>query len=992
MSGAEIAASVLLTPIFEEILKRSITIGEAHKRNRRYKIDDKEKNIFRNFDVAHLETKVETLTLYADLPPGVSLRDIESALTTPEVRGNVKELIAGVIADANPQTIEGIGELFAINLTRSIGANCLDSSDLPAKVFNLLLNACRDVVDRIQHSDPELYSGLKQSGQLMLILSNLQSIERHIKCGLRTYRDPEVIAQHTEFDATYRAQLIQSHDYLEPPDFETKRKIPFDKLYVSPTFVPWAHETRTRTRVNVDALSSMIDRTVVLGDPGGGKSTVSKYLTCKAARSQVNSTIPFLVILRNLPPTSRSTETIVDHIENRMKSYYQCSPPTDYVEHAMLSGRALVIFDGLDELLDVADRRDITERVELFSNRYPLARVLVTSRKVGYDQARLDPSIFARYDLAGFSNANVAIYASKWFALVDSLSDEEGNNLASSFLKESINVPDLRRNPLMLALMCIIYRGEGFIPKNRPAVYERCANLLFEKWDSSRKIQPKLRAADFVDAAMKHLAYWMLTSNEENEGVLESSLVNECATMLRDNFANDQEATIAATEFVTFCRGRAWVFSDAGSTADGELLYKFTHRTFMEYFAAFHLTKIRETAQQLGRALLPKVSNQEWDVTAQLAVQIFDKSRLNGAERIFNYFILNRTKRSLFRRINITSFIVRCMSFIPVSYAFIEVIVRRVVDELHELASGTAPESVSLRGIPIASLPALLAVRTESVAAVASLLSAEIERLMSTDEAGRAAARFLIAELVDTWRYPNSSGALPTASSQEWDEWSVSEFSKWKSQLLTNRDDNPLYWFIAEDLQLITVSELKVKILESYKVRLPLDFAFVQGRSDMFSLMSYGPLVELVSFALDREEEDRSNKEIHRIEMLTNAVEALSAPPFITYPGNPLPPQIFDLDIADRYLNLPPRHQWLVTVFALISWETYEKHGALIDDSLADMYPKPIRDYLLARRAVIQEKQTDAEIIDVSNYPENQRALVADWAAGKVDLVSRIEK
>ncbi len=31
--------------------------------------------------------------------------------------------------------------------------------------------------------------------------------------------------------------------------------------------------------------------------------------------------------------------------------------------------------------------------------------------------------------------------------------------------------------------MCDIYRGEGYIPKNRPEVYEKCSELLLKKWD-----------------------------------------------------------------------------------------------------------------------------------------------------------------------------------------------------------------------------------------------------------------------------------------------------------------------------------------------------------------------------------------------------------------------------------------------------------------------------------------------------------------------------
>ena len=70
----------------------------------------------------------------------------------------------------------------------------------------------------------------------------------------------------------------------------------------------------------------------------------------------------------------------------------------------LLTGRAVVIFDGLDELLDTARRADVTTRVERFCAEYPLAPVLVTSRVVGYDQARLDDRQFTCYRLGGFGD------------------------------------------------------------------------------------------------------------------------------------------------------------------------------------------------------------------------------------------------------------------------------------------------------------------------------------------------------------------------------------------------------------------------------------------------------------------------------------------------------------------------------------------------------------------------------------------------------------
>lgn len=103
----------------------------------------------------------------------------------------------------------------------------------------------------------------------------------------------------------------------------------------------------------------------------------------------------------------------------------------------------------------------MTAIIERFCAEYPLAKVLVTSRVVGYDEARLDDRQFVRYRLDGFDDERTASYVAKWFARDDGLVPGDGRSWAEAFMAESAQMPDLRSNPLMLALLCILYRARG---------------------------------------------------------------------------------------------------------------------------------------------------------------------------------------------------------------------------------------------------------------------------------------------------------------------------------------------------------------------------------------------------------------------------------------------------------------------------------------------------------------------------------------------------
>jgi hypothetical protein len=79
-----------------------------------------------------------------------------------------------------------------------------------------------------------------------------------------------------------------------------------------------------------------------------------------------------------------------------------------------------------------------------------------------------------------------------------------------------------------------------------------------------------------------------------------------------------------------------WVFSDAGTTVAGEKLYAFTHRTFLEYFAASYIAVASDSPEDLAHALVSRIT---WDsgqeVFCELAIKIKADSSDRGVDRIY---------------------------------------------------------------------------------------------------------------------------------------------------------------------------------------------------------------------------------------------------------------------------------------------------------------------------------------------------------------------
>ena len=304
----------------------------------------------------------------------------------------------------------------------------------------------------------------------------------------------------------------------------------------------------------------------------------------------------------------------------------------------------MVIFEGLDELLEIGQRADVTSRVEHFCVEYPLVPVLVTSRVAGYDQARLDDRQFTCYRLGGFGDDQVAEYARKWF----SQDAEARPDDADSFVAESASVSDLRSNPLLLSLMCILYRGEGSLPRNRAEVYQRCADLLLRKWDARRSINQELRAGHLLEPALRNLATWLFAQDQLQPTITERALIDTRRGSCTIVALNPRTTPGRPQGSSPSSAGVGCGYSQMSAVLrTGERLYAFTHRAFLEYFAAAQLAHSNDSPEEFAQVLLRYIARGETWPVAELAVQIKDRTTERGAARIYAALLRERRGQSL---------------------------------------------------------------------------------------------------------------------------------------------------------------------------------------------------------------------------------------------------------------------------------------------------------------------------------------------------------
>ena len=431
-------------------------------------------------------------------------------------------------------------------------------------------------------------------------------------------------------------------------------------------------ESKSRPLSVIEALQISVDRRMVLvGFPGTGKSTFVRYLALMMAQELSGEArrihgwagrplLPIAISLgrfaESLPKGIQKGQT--EHLEKFLKTTLEADKRTAaFVPHLLETLKqdgALFLFDGLDEVANLALRPIVVEAVENFADAYgranPKSIFMVTCRTYSYQDQRWQLTQWPQHELALLTDEQIQRFVTSWYdqhTLLDQkraieYGEKKQKLMAALQPDDRRRLSEVARFPIILTVMAVVHASYE-LPDSRAQVYKQCVDLLLEKWNAKRAIMGREQTRNIlaelnvprarIDQALYEIAFEAHRGRNDDDasgGLVTEKLVSGVMT----EYLQDSEKVGVFLDYCQKANGLLMLqgtVTSPGSNAIPRRVYTFPHLTFEEYLAGRYLDG---RGGEIVRKLLDQAHDRWREVTKLLAEYLCfesaDLARMNN--------------------------------------------------------------------------------------------------------------------------------------------------------------------------------------------------------------------------------------------------------------------------------------------------------------------------------------------------------------------------
>ena len=358
-------------------------------------------------------------------------------------------------------------------------------------------------------------------------------------------------------------------------------------------------------------------RMVLLGDPGSGKTTLTRFLAIWAAGGveleglgRSTHLVPLRVPFREMGRSDRSD--LLGFLVDQAREVLSAPRDEAFFERLLREGRALVLCDGLDEV-PPGERDRANQALLGFSRSFPASPMLVTSRVVGYDAAPLPDQRamhrdgspheggFAHLRLQPLTDEGLSVLVRRWYAAREPDARDRQRLIADLLgrLERSPAARQLARSPLLATLICLVHGQRATLPGQRARLFEEVVATLLHTWEEARgrrfvDVDPGRQRRYLEDLALRMQRQRVAAEPQPSRDggrevtIEHDALVAALTEIACTGHAGEEEATVRhrMQRWVDWLTARTGLLVEQRPGA-----YGFLHLSLMEYLAACALDR-----------------------------------------------------------------------------------------------------------------------------------------------------------------------------------------------------------------------------------------------------------------------------------------------------------------------------------------------------------------------------------------------------------------